>query len=124
VSEVEYHGSGDRIADFLARERSPWSRRDPPATDGRRPEAEWGFDTQVLPELEWLADRFGHRLRRLVVDEPQQASPLVSDLWWWSRRYGLPGQRLVVESYVQWDPLWTMRLGAVPFWMRFNMGTD
>jgi hypothetical protein len=27
----------------------------------------------------------------------------------------------VVESYVQWDPLWTLRLGAVPFWSRFNM---
>jgi hypothetical protein len=125
VPEEEYHDSGDRIADYLARERSPWSRWDPPATDARRPEAEWGFDSRMLPELERVADRFGYRLRRLTVDEPQQASPLVSDLYrWWYRRHGVPGQRLLVESYVQWDPLWMMRLGAVPFWMRFNMGTD
>lgn len=36
-------------------------------------------------------------------------------------RRGIPAHRLLVESYVQWDPLWTLRLGAVPFWMRFNM---
>ncbi len=46
----------------------------------------------------------------------------MADLYrWWYRRRGMPGQRLLVESYVQWDPLWALRLGAVPFWSRFNM---
>jgi hypothetical protein len=125
LSEEEYHASGPRIADYLARERSPWSAWDPPLPDGRPPEAEWGFDPMLLGGLQEVADRHGYRLRRLIVEEPQDLSPFVADLYrWWHRRRGLSGQRLLVESYVQWDPLWVMRLGAVPFWMRFNMQSD
>lgn len=122
VSEEEYHNSGARIADYLAREGSPRRRWTPPEPDARRPEAEWGFDPALRPHLESVAARFGYRLRRLVIDEPQDLSPFVADLYrWWYRRRGMPAQRLIVESYVQWDPLWALRLGAVPFWSRFNM---
>ncbi|WP_219419173.1 hypothetical protein [Pseudonocardia nigra] len=122
VPEDEYHDSGVRIADYLDREGSPWRRWDPPEADARRPEAEWGFDPALRPDLERVAAEYGYRLRRLVVDEPQELSAFVADLYrWWYRRRGLPGRRLLVESYVQWDPLWTLRLGAVPFWIRFNM---
>ncbi len=125
VSEEEYHDSGDRIADYLARERSPRRRWDPPEPDGRRPEAEWGFDPALRPDLERVASRSGYRLRRLVVEEPQDLSPFVADLHrWWYRRRGIPAQRLLVESYAQWDPFWALRLGAVPFWNRFNMQPD
>ncbi len=122
LSEEEYHHGGPRISDYLGRERSPWSGWEPPAPDARRSEAEWGFDPALLPDLERVAGRCGYRLRRLVVDEPQQLSPFVADLYrWWYRRRGVPARRLLVESYVQWDPLWVLRLGAVPFWNRFNM---
>jgi hypothetical protein len=125
LSEEEYHSSPPRVSDYLARERSPWRRWDPPPADGRRPEAEWGFDPAMRPELERMAGRLGVRLRRLVVEEPQDLSPFVADLHrWWYRRRGLPAQRLLVQSYVQWDPRWTLRLGAVPFWLRFNMEPD
>ena len=47
---------------------------------------------------------------------------MVAELYrWWYRRRGLPGDRLLVETYVQWDPLLVLRLGAVPFWSRFTM---
>jgi hypothetical protein len=122
VPEQEYHHSGARIADYLAREGSPRRGWEPPEPDARRPEAEWGFDPGLRPDLERLAASCGYRLRRLVVDEPQELSDFVADLHrWWYRRRGLPAQRLLVQSYVQWDPLWTQRLGAVPFWIRFNM---
>ncbi len=122
VSEEEYHHSGPRITDYLARERSPWHGWAPPEPDGRRPEAEWGFDPAWRADLERVAERFGYQLRRLVVEEPQELSPFVADLYrWWYRERGMPGGRLVVQSYVQWDPLWVLRLGAVPFWSRFNM---
>ena len=39
VPEEEYHSSGARIADYLARERSPRRRGEPPEPDARRPEA-------------------------------------------------------------------------------------
>jgi|1186.fasta_scaffold65560_1 hypothetical protein len=122
VPEEEYHNSGARIADYLAREHSPRRRWEPPEPDARRPEAEWGFDPALRGELESLAGVHGYRLRRLVTEEPQELSDFVADLHRsWYRRRGLSGQRLLVQSYVQWDPLWTQRLGAVPFWIRFNM---
>jgi hypothetical protein len=122
VPEEEYHDSGARIAEYLARENSPRRRWEPPEPDGRRPEAEWGYDPALSADIATLAERHGYALRRLVVHEPQDLSPLVADLYrWWYRQRGMPGDRLIAESYVQWDPLWILRLGAVPFWLRFNM---
>jgi hypothetical protein len=72
--------------------------------------------------VERVAARSGYDLRRLVMAEPQDASGMVAELYrWWYRQRGLPGDRLLVETYVQWDPLVVLRLGAVPFWSRFNM---
>jgi len=125
LSEDEYHDGSERIADYLARERAPVRRWQPPEPDGRTPEAEWGFDPALTEDLERVAERSGCTLRRLVFHEPQDLSPFVADLHrWWHRRRGLPGERLLAESYVQWDPLWALRLGAVPFWLRFNMEPD
>lgn len=122
VSEEEYHNSGERIADYLAGQNSPRWRWEPPEPDGRRPEAEWGFDPALTRDIETAAARNGYSLRRLTVTEPQQLSPFAADLYrWWYRGRGMPANRLLVQSYVQWDPMWTLRLGAVPFWLRFNM---
>lgn len=122
VPEEEYHHSGQRIADYLSQQGSPWTRWEPPESDGRRPEAEWGFDPALADDIEALTTRNGYALRRLSVAEPQQLSPFVADLYrWWYRERGIPADRLLAQSYVQWDPLWTLRLGAVPFWLRFNM---
>jgi len=93
--------------------------------DGRRPEAEWGFDPALLADLELVTARAGYQLRRLEMDEPQDISGLVAEVYRsWYRRRGMSGQRLLVESYVQWDPLWVLRTGVVPFWCRFNMQPD
>ena len=125
LSEDEYHNSGPRIADYLAREGSPYQRWDPPMPDGRRPEAEWGFDPALLADLEQLTASAGYQLRRLDMDEPQDISGVVAELYrGWYRHRGMSDQRLLVESYVQWDPIWVLRTGAVPFWCRFNMQPD
>lgn len=122
VPEEEYHHSGRRITEYLAQEGSPWRGWSPPEPDGRRPEAEWGFDPALAPEVEALADRCGYALRRLRVTEPQELSPFVANLYrWWYQERRIPGERLLAQSYVQWDPLWTLRTGSVPFWLRFNM---
>jgi hypothetical protein len=93
--------------------------------DGRRPEAEWGFDPALLADLEFVTASAGYHLRLLEMDEPQDISTVVAELYRsWYRRRGMSGQRLLVESYVQWDPLWVLRTGAVPFWCRFNMQPD
>ncbi len=122
VSEEEYFDSGERIADYLAQEGSAHRRWQPPEPDARRAEAEWGFDPAIRADLHTLADQQGYQLRRLVTGEPQELSPFVADLHrWWYRRRGMRADRLLAESYVQWDPLWVLRLGMVPFWLRFPM---
>jgi hypothetical protein len=122
VSEEEYHDSGKRIAEYLEAEDSHRRTWRPPETDARRPEAEWGWDPVLADDVERLAQRNGYTLRRLTMEEPQDLSPLVADLHrWWYRRLGIPSGRLLAESYVQWDPYWVLRLGVVPFWLRFNM---
>jgi hypothetical protein len=122
VPEEEYHHSGERIAAYLAGEGSPRRRWDPPEPDDRRPEAEWGYDPALSADVARLAERHGHPLRRLVVHEPQDLSPFVADFYrWWYRQRGMPADRLLAECYVQWDPMWILRLGAAPFWLRFNM---
>ncbi|HEV2809553.1 MAG TPA: hypothetical protein VGV93_04040 [Acidimicrobiales bacterium] len=122
VSEEEYHDSGERIAKFLAAEDSPRRSWEPPQTNTRRPDAEWGWEPALGEDVQALADRCGYGLRHLVFDEPQDLSPFVADFHrWWYRRLDVPADRLLVECYVQWDPYWVLRLGVVPFWLRFNM---
>lgn len=121
VPEEEYHGSGDRIAEFLARENARARRWDPPSADARRAEGEWGWDPALGEDVAALAARAGYGLRRLTSSEPQQQSAFAAELHrWWYRRLGVPDDRLLVESYVQWDPLSVLRTGSVPFWSRFN----
>ncbi|MFD6953210.1 hypothetical protein A6A08_20330 [Nocardiopsis sp. TSRI0078] len=122
VSEEEYHRPGEGIAEYLADEGSSRRTWEPPTADARRPEAEWGFDPAITPHVRVVAERGGHPVRRLVTGDPQELSPFVADLYrWWYRRREVSAGHLLVQSYVQWDPLWTLRLGAVPFWLRFNM---
>jgi hypothetical protein len=121
IEPDEYFRGGPRVADYLRRYGVPASGWRPPAPDGLRPEAEWGFEPALREDVMSFADRHGYRVHRLVFDDPEQLSPLVADLYrgWYEDR-GLPADRLVVGSFVFLDPWWTLRLGAVPYWMSFN----
>jgi hypothetical protein len=121
ASAREFHHGSDAVAEYLARYRSHRRRWDPPEPDAARPEAEWGFDPDLLDDLERLASRQGFRVRRLSFQEPEDLSPLVADLYrWWLGRLGRPADRLLVESFFLLDPYWVLRTASVPFWMVFN----
>lgn len=118
----EFHHGGARVADYLARYGSHRRRWEPPALDGESPEAEWGLDEELCDDIYSLADKRGHRVRRISFDEPEDASPPVADLHrWWYGRLGLPTGRLLVESFLLIEPYWALRTASVPFWMVFNM---
>lgn len=114
------HGS-ERVAAYLAAYGSHRRAWQPPPTDGTSPEAEWGFDHALEPDLQGAAAAGAARLSRLSFAEPEDLSPLVAELYrqWYARR-GLPTDRLLVESFLLLDPWWTLRTGSVPFWMVFN----
>jgi hypothetical protein len=121
VPEDEYHHTGERIARYLEQENSPVRSWEPPEMDARCPEAEWGWDPALGHEVAQVADRYGCQVRRLVSTGRRGHSPWEADLYrLWYRRLGRSANRLLVESYVQWDPMWVLRTGSVPFWSRFN----
>ena len=125
ATEDDYLRGGARVAAFLHREGSPRQSWAAPPTDGRQPEAEWGFEPALLEDVEAFASRHDHRLRRLRFEEPEDLSPFVADLYrrWYAGR-GLDGSRLLVESFIVLEPWWTLRTGSVPFWTKFPVEDD
>ena len=119
----EFHHGGERVEAFLRRYGSHRRRWDPPAPDGERPEAEWGFEPELRTDVERLARVRGYRVRRVVFEEPEHLSPLVADLYrWWYRERGYhQASRLLLESFIVMEPYWALRTGCAPFWMTFNL---
>ena len=121
MSPEEYLYGGPRVERWFAEHGLQRQRWDAPAPDGESPEAEWGFGETLGADVERCAAAHGYRVVRMCFDEPEDASPLVAELYrWWYRARGLPANRLLVDSFILMDPWWTLRLGAVPFWMKFN----
>jgi hypothetical protein len=122
ASHQEYFEGGERVTEFLRREQSPFERWAPPKPDAHRPEAEWGFDPELMEDIEHLAARRGYRIRRIIFHYPQDLSPLVADLYrtrYWQK--GLPGDRLLIETFVYLQPRLVQRCGMVPYWSVFNV---
>jgi hypothetical protein len=117
----EYLQGGERVTEFLRRERSPVPTWSPPEPNGEEPEAEWGFEPELADDVERFAAEHGFRVVRLCFDEADSLSPFVAELHrWWYGRLGRPTRRLFVESFVLIDPYWVLRAGAVPYWATFN----
>ncbi|MGW3353172.1 hypothetical protein ACWDA3_58625 [Nonomuraea rubra] len=121
ATRQEYEHGSPRVADYLRRYGSPYRAWDYPPSDGDSPEAEWGFEPDLLADLSELAERNRWRLVRMRFAEPEDLSPVVADLYRaWYRQRGLPGDRLLVECFLLLEPWWTLRSGSVPYWMVFN----
>lgn len=117
----EYRDGSERVARYLARYGSPYRRWDGPEIDGDSPEAEWGFEPELLPDLLAFAAGEGRRSVRLRFAEPERLSDAVADLYRdWYRRRGITADRLLAECFVVLEPWWTLRTGSVPYWMVFN----
>jgi hypothetical protein len=117
----EFFEGSPRVEAYLQRtgfDRDAW---DPPLPDGERPEAEWGFNPELRDDLERFLRRRPHILQHLAFKQPELLSPLVADLYRrWYKERSLPANRLLVESFILLEPFWTLRVGAVPFWMIFS----
>ncbi|WP_440770672.1 hypothetical protein [Natronorubrum sp. DTA28] len=125
LSPEEYYEGSDKVVNFLARQDAGIREWDVPETDGRLPEAEWGFETALRADLERVADERGYDLRRLSFDDPRDLSPFVAD--WYRERYAerdRPVERLLVQSFALVEPWWTIRTGSIPYWAAFNTESD
>jgi hypothetical protein len=117
----EYFDGSDRVAASLERYQSSVRRWHPPEPDGESPEAEWGFEPALGEDILRLARARGHRVVRILFDEPMQVSGLVADFYRdWYRQRGMAANRLIIESFILLDPMAALRTGSVPLWMVFN----
>jgi hypothetical protein len=116
----EYLSGGPRVRAFLHRYGVDRDRWDPPAPDAEAPEAEWGFAPELADDVRRWAAAAGHPVRELVLDDPDELSGPVADLYrrWYAER-GLPTDRLLVESFVLHDPVAALRSARVPYWTLF-----
>jgi len=122
IPPEEYQQGSARLAEFLERQGSDPEQWDPPAPDGERPEAEWGFEPALRQDIERVARDHGYRVVRIVFDHPEDPSPLVADFYRaWYRRRKLPANRLLMANFILMEPYWTVRTGSVPFWAVFNV---
>ncbi|MBW3536566.1 MAG: hypothetical protein KY395_02180 [Actinobacteria bacterium] len=122
ATEEEFLHGSERVEAYLEREESHRRRWDSPEPDGESPEAEWGFEPELMQDIERMARRRGYRVRRIVYTEPEDLSPFVADLYrWWYAQRGIDAARLLVEQFIVMEPWWALRTGSVPFWLEFNM---
>lgn len=122
ATEEEFLHGSERVSEYLAQHGSKYRRWPSPEPDERAPEAEWGFEPALLDDIREIAEERDYRILRLRYPEPQALSPLVADLYrGWYQARGISANRLLLESFIVLEPWWTLRTGAVPFWMEFNM---
>lgn len=122
ATEADFFQGGDRVAAYLERYKSHRRQWEPPAPNGEYPEAEWGFEPALREDVEQYARDRGYQVRRIIFKEPEHLSPFVAELYrWWYKQRHILSNRLLVESFVLLEPMWALRTGSVPFWMKFNM---
>jgi hypothetical protein len=108
---VERHGLGPAWREFL-------DRCLPDGSAILVVDAVGGEESGLVEELRARARHRNHAMVGLKVEQPGDLSPLVGDLYAWAyRRRGILSRRLLATSVAVGDPLWTFRLGAVPFWL-------
>ncbi|YAF94089.1 MAG: hypothetical protein AB3A66_15850 [Nodularia sp. CChRGM 3473] len=118
----EYFDNSNRVTQYLERYQSHRRQWDAPILDGETPEAEWGFEATLRQDVENFARDRGYHIRRIIFQEPDHLSPFVAEFYrWWYKQRGIIANRLLVESFVLLEPMWALRTGSVPFWMKFNM---
>jgi hypothetical protein len=118
----EYQEGSARVAEHLRRIGSTRSHWVSPVADGVSPEAEWGFEEEMVESVVQWAREKGARVLLLSFEQPEDLSIPIADFHRsWYRRLGIADDKLHVESFILLEPYWTVRLGLVPFWMVFNM---
>lgn len=121
----DYYEGSEQVERFLASENSSRRTWNPPEPDGERPEAEWGFRSELGEDAVEFAETERYQIRRLRYNHPRDMSPLVAELY--REQYeqrGFDADRLVVDTFTQMDLWWTLRTGSVPFWLSFNSAGD
>jgi hypothetical protein len=89
-------------------------------TDTDAPEAEWGFDAELLGDVRRFADAAGHPVHVVRYFDTHALSGPVADIQRaWLTDAGITAERLLVESFLLIGPTRTRQAGLVPMWTMF-----
>lgn len=115
-----YHGS-ERISTFLKEVKAPVTHWKIPEPDSERPEAEWGFDEELMIDIMQLAEKEGYKVSKITFTHPQDISSNIADIYReWYRQNNQIHDRLLVESFTVHSPMLTIQTSSVPYWLFFN----
>lgn len=122
ASPEEYYYGSSRIRQFLKDQKAEITQWDAPLPDDEQPEAEWGFEPNLLEDVKSIAKKEHIPLTKITFEHPQDPSPLVAELYrWWYPLIDRPDNRLLVESFAVQAPTLTIQKGCIPFWLFFNV---
>jgi hypothetical protein len=117
----EYANGSERVAEFLAEQGARRRAWDPPAADGESPEAEWGFDEELVPDLAAVCRTNGWQLDRLTFPRADVLSGPVAELYRsWYAEQDVPANRLLGTSFAIIDAHLPLTRGLVPYWSLFG----
>jgi hypothetical protein len=117
----EYANGSPRVAAFLAEQGARRRAWDPPLADRESPEAEWGFDDAILPELENLCRAEGFDLDRLSFPRADAVSGPVAEVYRsWYAEQDQPANRLLASCFAVTDLHVPLTHGLVPYWTLFG----
>jgi hypothetical protein len=117
----EYAEGGPRVARFLAEHGSALRAWDAPEPDSENPEAEWGFEPALVPDLARLCTAQGWALERLSFASAQSLSAPVAEIHRsWYREHEIAADRLLVSCFALIDPHLPLARGLVPYWTVFS----
>jgi hypothetical protein len=93
-------------------------------TDTDAPEAEWGFDAELLGDVRRFADAAGHPVHVVRYSDTHGLSgPVAGIQRAWLNGAGITADRLLVESFLLIDPTRTRQAGLVPMWTMFPVAS-
>ncbi|EEP82811.1 predicted protein [Uncinocarpus reesii 1704] len=104
--------------------RTDWNAP-PPSSEEEISEAEWGYAEALTDDIVAFANEHGFQIKYLDYDHPEDASPLVADMyrqWRTSAQLhrGHPtADSILVENFVVLEPWLAMRYNLIPFWTVF-----
>jgi len=119
----EYHEGSARVRDYLHYYNVGIDKWSAPKPDSESPEAEWGFEQALEPEILALARKQGVRVVRVSFAEPDDPSATVAEFYRsLILKRGRTPSALVGSSFILIEPWMALHSDIVPYWKTFNSG--
>lgn len=121
ADENDIISKSPRVSNFLREQGSDPADLKIPQSEFEVPEAEWGFDEELLPDIERAAEKSHRRIISIEFEKPDDMSSFTAELykWWYSKRK-IPYNKMLVECFSLIEPKRVIDSRMIPYWLAFN----